>query len=99
MKGSSVTRIADVLMMDRTTLTRNLNPLQQLGYIETSAASDRRSRALQITRKGEEVLNVAVPLWKEAQKQVDKTLGKVERIELHKALERSIDLLEVRRGA
>src|SRR5262250_1430032 len=48
----SITALADRLAMDRTTLSRNLRPLEKEGLVNVGAESWRRSRTLEITEKG-----------------------------------------------
>jgi DNA-binding MarR family transcriptional regulator len=67
---------AEVLRMDRTTLTRNLNPLLQAGYLKvTPDAQDKRSKKVQITPAGLFILQEALPLWQKAQQQVLDYMG------------------------
>ncbi|HWX47686.1 MAG TPA: MarR family transcriptional regulator [Roseomonas sp.] len=56
--------VAELLAMDRTTLTAALKPLARDGLvaIETDPA-DRRSRRLRLTEAGQEVLARALPIW------------------------------------
>lgn len=66
----TLTQLATNLVMDRTTLTRNLKPLEKAGLIQSISAKDRRSKAYALTEKGQEVLKTAIPLWHNAQKKV-----------------------------
>jgi len=59
--------VAYVLAMDRTTLTRNLNPLLREGLVEVRVGSDRRARPLRLTAKGQSTLEKALPYWQKAQ--------------------------------
>jgi DNA-binding MarR family transcriptional regulator len=70
-----VSRMASVLGLDRTTLTRNLGPLQDGGLLETVAADDRRVRLVRLTAKGRGALERALPLWDKAQRHVVRSLG------------------------
>ena len=72
----TVTKLAEQGVMDRTTLTRNLKPLEKLGLIKISTGSDQRKRVISITRKGQEALVKALPLWRKAQARVVKGLGR-----------------------
>ena len=72
----TVTKLADQGVMDRTTLSRNLKPLEKLGLIKISAGSDQRKRIISITSKGQEALVKALPLWRKAQARVVKGLGR-----------------------
>ena len=60
--GSTVTDLADFLMMDRTTLTRNLRPLENKGLVKTRAGDDRRTRLIELSKKGKNKLEKAIPL-------------------------------------
>ena len=53
--------------MDRTTLTRNIGPIQRHGWIETAPGEDRRERLVAITDAGRAKLDEALPLWHAAQ--------------------------------
>ncbi len=71
----TITHLADNLVMDRTTLTRNLKPLEKRQLIEIVAGADRRTREVQLTDSGHEILRAALPLWKKAQQKVTKFMG------------------------
>lgn len=71
----TVTDLADFMILDRTTLTRNLRPLEKQGMIKTVAGEDRRTRMISLTKKGLNKLEAAIPLWKQAQKEVTEYLG------------------------
>lgn len=71
----TLTEMANSLVMDRTTLTRNLKPLEKLGLIHTTDARDRRSKAYALTEQGKETLAKGLPLWQEAQRKMISGLG------------------------
>jgi DNA-binding MarR family transcriptional regulator len=71
-----ITELSKALVMDRTTLTRNLKPLQKSGWVEVLPGEDKRTKILSLTRSGKKVLKQAMIRWKEVQNQVVKTLGK-----------------------
>jgi DNA-binding MarR family transcriptional regulator len=57
--------VADLLAMDRTTLTANLKPLQRRGLVRIKVdEADRRSRRLALTADGRALLAEATPRWK-----------------------------------
>ena len=60
-------RLAGLLGLERTTLTRNLRPLARDGLVRIDEGDDRRVRRAAITRKGEEAARRAFPFWKKAQ--------------------------------
>lgn len=89
-KSIKITKFAEYLVMDRTTLTRNLKPLEKEGYLKILPDSDdRRSRCIVLTKKGAKVQKDAMPYWHEAQGQMVDFLGKTKTIrligDLHKA--------------
>src|SRR5438874_124217 len=59
----TLTRLADVRGMDRTTLTRNLAPLERDGFVTVRAGADRRTRVVAITDAGRAAMERALPLW------------------------------------
>lgn len=71
----SITDLADLLMMDRTTLTRNLQPLQKAGWVRLARGGDSRSRSVELTPAGRAVLERAGPVWREAELAVRARLG------------------------
>jgi DNA-binding MarR family transcriptional regulator len=75
-KAPSVSRLAELLELDRTTLTRNLAPLEREGLVKAAQShDDGRVRIVQLTPKGERSLARALPLWGRAQDRVVEALG------------------------
>jgi DNA-binding MarR family transcriptional regulator len=70
-----LSRVADGLVMDRTTLTRNLRPLERRGWVRIEPGDDRRERTLSLTRSGRAALGRAMPLWQQAQARVLAQIG------------------------
>ena len=62
-----VTQLAEVLVMDRTTLTRNLKPLESQGLLTINAGTDRRKHLVRLTERGRQALATALPYWEQAQ--------------------------------
>ncbi len=75
-ESMTISKLADALVMDRTTLTRNLKPLEKQGLVEIIPGADRRTRAVKLTASGVKTLKQALPLWKKAQQQVSDRFGK-----------------------
>ncbi len=71
----TITQMAKQLVMDRTTLTRNLRPLEKQGFIEIIPGDDLRTRYVTLSKKGRNVLTKALPLWEKAQRHFEKGLG------------------------
>ena len=72
----TISSLAESLVMDRTTLARNLNPLSKKGYIEIDYGKDRRKRIVTLTEEGKVLLSKAYPHWKRTQEMVMKEYGK-----------------------
>ena len=68
-------RLAGLLGMERTTLTRNLAPLEQQKWITARAGDDPRARIIAITAPGRALVRRAFPYWLSAQAQAGKLLG------------------------
>lgn len=67
--------LAQLLAMDRTTLTANLKPLERRGLVKAVVdAKDKRSRRLELTSAGQQVLAAALPIWRRAHEEVDRLL-------------------------
>jgi DNA-binding MarR family transcriptional regulator len=81
-----VTALADVMVMDRTTLTRNLRPLIARGLLEVAAGADRRRRPIALTTAGREALERALPLWRDVQARTIARLGHENWAELRRGL-------------
>jgi DNA-binding MarR family transcriptional regulator len=75
-RGALMSRLAEVLAMDPTTLSRNLRPLEKAGLlrIERSPA-DRRVRIALLTDAGRQRVEEALPLWQRAHDRVVQALG------------------------
>jgi DNA-binding MarR family transcriptional regulator len=71
----SMSELANLLMMDRSTLTRNFHLLEQQELVSTRVGTDRRSRLVRLTRKGGSALTRALPYWQKAQQQVLDRIG------------------------
>src|SRR4029453_4527249 len=71
----SITALARFIGMDRSTLTRNLAPLEKEGLLVVGEEGWRRSRTLGITAKGRVRLREGVPLWERAQRRLKQGLG------------------------
>jgi DNA-binding MarR family transcriptional regulator len=72
----TINALADQMVMDRTTLGRNILPLERDGLIEIQpVASDRRAKELHLTNSGEKRLQAALKAWAQAQTQFEATFG------------------------
>ena len=84
--STSIAALAEVIGMDRTTLTRNIRPLEREGLITIGREGFRRSRTLSVTREGRARLREAIPAWQKAQDRLARRLGR-SWLEAHRLLE------------
>ncbi len=72
----TINALAEAMITDRTTLGRNIKPLQRDGLIAIEAsASDRRAKELHLTRSGTKRLDEARKAWSQAQTRFEDTFG------------------------
>jgi DNA-binding MarR family transcriptional regulator len=71
----NMAELSDWLGMDRTTLVRNLRPLQRDGLVKAAGGGRGNRVELTITAKGRKQVEKLTPAWKSAQSAVVKTLG------------------------
>jgi DNA-binding MarR family transcriptional regulator len=83
----SINTLAESMVMDRTTLGRNILPLERDGLIRIEpAASDRRVRELRLTKAGEKRLQAAIEAWSQAQARFETSFGSERAAELRAML-------------
>ncbi|MFN8526211.1 MAG: MarR family winged helix-turn-helix transcriptional regulator [Chloroflexota bacterium] len=71
----SLGELAEGLLMDRTSLTRNVRPLMSRGLLQVGRGPDRRVRRVEITERGRQVVHEALPAWERAQAAIVTPLG------------------------
>jgi DNA-binding MarR family transcriptional regulator len=59
--------LGELTSLDETTLTRNLRPLIDAGWVATSPGTDRREKRIRLTNAGAAKLQEARPSWERAQ--------------------------------
>ena len=84
----SVTELSDKMMMDRTTLTRNLAPLRKAGLVQVGDI-DRRTRRITLSDEGQAMLERAITIWKMAEMRVRELIGIEDALELRDRLDRA----------
>jgi DNA-binding MarR family transcriptional regulator len=83
----TINTLASDLVMDRTTLGRNILPLEREGLIAIQTGrSDRRSKELHLTEAGATRLRTAVKGWVEAQRRFEVAFGRKRTPELRALL-------------
>ncbi len=91
----SVSRLADALALDRTTLTRNLKVLEGRGLVRTSESDDdARVRMVCLTLDGSDVLAGALHRWADMQAVVEERFGRRRLEALYGELEALGDAIE-----
>jgi DNA-binding MarR family transcriptional regulator len=69
--------VAELLAMDRTTLTANLKPLERRGLLTVAVdPDDRRGRLLKLTDAGRALLAKAVPIWRRTHAAIERQLAR-----------------------
>ena len=71
----TMAELSDWLAMDRTTLVRNLRPLQRDGLVQAVGGGRGGRVELSITAKGRKKIEECLPAWRSAQSAAVKTLG------------------------
>lgn len=65
--GATVTRLADLLGLERTTLSRSAELLEEKGWVASASTGDARERLLTLTDAGLAQLERSLPAWEAAQ--------------------------------
>jgi len=84
MEPTPMSEIARNVVMDKTTVSRNVAGLEALGLVEITSGEDARHRLVSTTAKGRHAFAVAMPAWEAAQAAVAKTFGKTRFVSLVK---------------
>lgn len=90
----SLTALADRMEIDRTTLTRSLQPLLDLGLVGESSGTDARRRLFVLTAQGLRVRTAARKQWRQAQAALEQHLGGDFVANLHTQLEQALSRLK-----
>jgi DNA-binding MarR family transcriptional regulator len=85
--------LAQAMSMDASTLTRNMKPLVDAGWLTVAAGSDARSRSVALTEAGRDKRQEAQRRWKVAQQSLNDQLGTQRVLALHALLDESLQLL------
>ena len=70
--SANITHWAQRVGLDRSTMIRNIKPLQTRGYVETTKV---RGKVFTLTPEGEHVLELAIPIWERTQAKIQEALG------------------------
>jgi len=84
---STIQELAQLLVMDRSTLGHLLRPLEKRGFVKLEVSEeDRRSRTVALTLAGKTAAAQARPLWAAAQHRFEKTFSKEAALEIRAVL-------------
>lgn len=86
---ATMAEVSDWLCMDRTTLVRNLRPLEREGLVKANGKGRGHKVSLTLTSKGRAALQTFLPDWQVTQQKVIKTLGQERWTEILRDLERA----------
>jgi len=89
---ASISELVAKLLLEQSTLTRNLAVLEKQGYLRSQPGADRRVKHFSLTEAGREALRQARPRWEDAQRQVGAELDTPEVERLFADLQRLIEL-------
>ncbi|HBS60097.1 MAG TPA: MarR family transcriptional regulator [Firmicutes bacterium] len=93
--NASISELGTLLLMDQTTVTRNIEILRKQKYITVEKEeNDARVKLISITKSGRDKLAEAVPLWAQAQLEIEKGLGVEQYQEFLKMLRKIEQLAE-----
>lgn len=70
-----ISDLATAVLLDRTALSRTLEPLVDRGLVSIVSGRDARTREVSLTRAGKQAIRVAEPHWRQAQQRVASALG------------------------
>ena len=86
--------LADLMGMERTSLSRTLKPMIERGFLRIEIGADRRSKQIIVTDTGQAQREAARPVWRAAQDQIQERLGKTRTADLHKLLDQCFERLD-----
>jgi DNA-binding MarR family transcriptional regulator len=68
-------QVCDILQLDPSTLSRNVERMRAHGWLEVVPDEDARTQPFRLTPQGRRLIEKAVPAWEEAQRQASDLLG------------------------
>jgi DNA-binding MarR family transcriptional regulator len=72
---SAQTELCEVLKMDKSTLSRNIERMRKRGWLTATVDEDNRTHTVNLTPNGAKLLRDAVPLWRNAQAEAARRMG------------------------
>src|SRR5436305_7672393 len=68
-------KVCDILRLDTSTLSRNVERMRAKGWLEVVPGADARTQPFRLTTQGRKLLERAIPAWEQAQQQEREILG------------------------
>src|SRR5881392_2576600 len=68
-------KVCDILQLDTSTLSRNVERMRAKGWLEVVPSEDARAQPFRLTAQGKKLLERMVPAWEQAQQQAGELLG------------------------
>jgi len=68
-------QVCEILQLDASTLSRNVERMRAKGWLEVVPGEDAREQPFRLTPQGRRLLERAVPAWEKAQRQTGELLG------------------------
>jgi DNA-binding MarR family transcriptional regulator len=90
--------LAKAMVLDASTLTRNLKPLVAAGWVAVGAGADSRSHLVAVTAAGREKRAEAQRRWKAAQESLNELLGVERVLALHELIDGSLQCFAQRQA-
>ena len=91
---AGVTQIAEAMLMDRTSVTRMIEPLIKCGYLSSKAGKeDRRVRNISITPAGLEAMANSHEAWRNAQQELYDIIGADQWMAMRRALRDTVHIV------
>jgi DNA-binding MarR family transcriptional regulator len=88
----TISSLAEMIAMDRTTLASNLKPLAREGLVTVEPSpTDRRARIVTLTPDGLARMTAALPYWRTVQSEFEESFGGDKAAQLRAALEDILD--------
>ena len=69
------TRVCEILQLDASTLSRNVERMRARGWLEVVPEEDARAQPFRLTPRGMGLIEKAVPAWEKAQRQAEELLA------------------------
>lgn len=93
-KETTNKELQNILVLDQTTLSRNLKPLFRDGYLQTSSdPNDGRLKTIRLTQSGTKLYERALPIWQKTQQDILNKLGEEKAEKIHELADTFIKVL------